>query len=72
MNIYKISPAVIASTCSPRHIQSVIEDLVLLLKKQEALAKEVLTLNPLCNEIGAGKMQHLIALANEATLIDPN
>ena len=32
-------------------------------KKVDALVKEVLSLNPACTEIGAGKMNRLIELA---------
>ena len=34
-------------------------------KKVDLLVKEVLSLNPACNEIGAGKMNRLIELAKE-------
>lgn len=34
-------------------------------KKVDALVKEVLSLNPACNEIGAGKLNRLIELAKE-------
>lgn len=67
MNLHKLDPKVI-SECSPRHIQSVIEDLLKVIKAQEALAVEVLTLNPLSTEIGQGKMLNLQSLANKVLL----
>lgn len=62
MNVHKIDPELIASKCSPRHIQSVLEDLQKKLVLAEQLASEVISLNPKVNEIGAGKkanMQHI-------------
>ena len=45
MNIQKIDPKYISETCSPRHIQSVIEDLLNIIHKQSILADLVLRLN---------------------------
>lgn len=59
----KIDPKAIAYTCSPLHIQSVIERLLQEIKAAEDLQEEVLSLNPDCLEIGAGKMQNLQSLA---------
>lgn len=67
MNLHKLDPKAI-SGCSPRHIQSVIEDLLKVLKDQDALAVEVLTLNPTCTMIGQGKILNLHSLANEVLL----
>lgn len=59
----QIDPEAIAYTCSPRHIQSVIENLLEEIKVAEDLQEEVLSLNPDCLQIGAGKMQNLQSLA---------
>lgn len=45
MNPNKIDPKYISETCSQRHIQSVIEDLLAVIKKQSILAQEVLNIN---------------------------
>ena len=65
MNLSKINPEVISKTCSPRHIQSVIEDLLQVIKCQDKLAKEVLNLNPLVDTIGAGRLANLQELAKD-------
>lgn len=65
MNPHKIDAKFISSQCSPRHIQSVIEDLVQIIKQQEELAHKVLQLNPKCNEIGAGMLANLQELAGD-------
>lgn len=65
MNPKKLDARHIATTCSPRHIQSVIEDLVEIIKQQEELAAEVMKLNPNSNQIGAGMLANLQALASE-------
>ncbi len=59
----KIDPNLIAFTCSPVHIQSVIEDLLEELRLAEELQNEVLSLNPNCLEIGEGKIRNLQDLA---------
>ena len=43
-----IDPKAIAQTCSRKHIQSVIENLVDIIKAQEHLADKILFLNPRC------------------------
>ena len=58
-----MNPERIAYECTPRHIQSVIESLLEEIKAAEDLQDEVLSLNPNCSEIGAGKMQNLQSLA---------
>lgn len=65
MNPHKIDAKFISQQCSPRHIQSVIEDLIQIIKLQEELAHEVLQLNPQCNEIGAGMLANLQELASD-------
>jgi len=65
MNPKKLDAKYISSECSPRHIQSVIEDLVQIIKQQEELAIKVLQLNPHCNEIGAGMLANLQELAGD-------
>jgi hypothetical protein len=64
-NLSKIGPECISTSCSPRHIQSVIEDLLDVIKKQKELANEVLMLNDNWLEIGAGKMANLRELAKD-------
>lgn len=63
MNITLLDPKLIATTASPKHIQSVIEDLVEVIKQQNTLAELVLRLNPNCNEIGAGMLANLQSIA---------
>lgn len=65
MVLSKMCPKSISETCSPRHIQNVIEDLLEIIKKQNKLAQEVIDLNPKCNEIGAGKLANMQELAKE-------
>ena len=65
MNPEKLDARLVATTCSPRHIQSVIEDLVEIIKQQEELAVEVMKLNPNSNRIGAGMLANLQALAGD-------
>lgn len=65
MNPKKLDAKYIATTCSPRHIQSVIEDLVKIIKQQEKLAVEVMKLNPNSNQIGAGMLANLQVLAGD-------
>jgi len=64
-NLSKVNAEYISTTCSPQRIQSVIEDLLQVIKKQKELADEVMRLNPECLEIGAGKMANLRILAAE-------
>lgn len=59
----KMNPEAIAYTCSPRHVQSVLEDLLEEIEAAVQLRDEVLSLNPNCLEIGAGKMNRLQELA---------
>jgi len=63
-NLSKVD-AELVSNCSPRHIKSVIEDLLQVIQKQRKLADEVMRLNPECLMIGAGKMANLRILAAE-------
>ena len=65
MKLSKINPEMITTTCSPRHIQSIIEDLLQVIKRQDNLAKEVLNLNPLYDTIGAGRLANLQELAKD-------
>lgn len=65
MNPKKLDARHIATTCSPRHIQSVIEDLVKIIKQQEELAVKVMQLNPKSNQIGAGMLANLQVLAGD-------
>ena len=60
-----ISPEAIAQECSRKHIQSVIEDLVHIIKMQEHLAERVMMLNPNCNSIGYGMLRSLQSLADD-------
>ena len=51
-SISKLDPKAI-SNASPRHIQSVLEDLIVVCLEGQALADNVLRLNPKSEEIGA-------------------
>ena len=51
-SISKLDPKAI-SEASPRHIQSVLEDLIVVCLQGQALADKVLRLNPKSEEIGA-------------------
>ena len=51
-SISKLDPKSI-SNASPRHIQSVLEDLIVVCLQGQALADKVLRLNPKSEEIGA-------------------
>ena len=50
-------------TCSPRHIQSVLEDLHTLALQGRLLADEVMKINPTSGEIGEGFARNLQNLA---------
>lgn len=63
-NPHKIDAKFISSQCSPRHIQSVIEDLVQIIKRQEELAYEVIQL-PDWNDIDTGMLVNLQNLAGD-------
>ena len=52
-SISKLNPEAI-SNASPRHIQSVLEDLIVVCLEGQALADDVLRLNPRSEKIGAG------------------
>ena len=60
-----MNPELISQTYSPRHIQSVIEDLLQVIKRQDKLAHEVLSPNPLSCTIGAGRLANLQELAKD-------
>lgn len=51
-SISKLDPKAI-SNASPRHIQSVLEDLIVVCLEGQTLADKVLRLNPKSEEIGA-------------------
>lgn len=51
-SISKIDPKLV-SNASPRHIQSVLEDLIAVCLQGQSLADKVLRLNPKSEEIGA-------------------
>lgn len=55
-NLLEADAGIIATICSPEHIQSVIEDMQHQLALARHLKREVLSLNPECNTIGAGKL----------------
>ena len=54
---------------SPRHIQSVLEDLIVVCLQGQALADEVLRINPKSKEIGAGMFANLQEIAGKITKI---
>lgn len=64
-NLLLADGAKIVGTCSARHVQSVIEDMQVQLKIAAELRQQVLSLNPNCATIGAGKMAQLQYLAKQ-------
>ena len=63
-SVKSVNPEAI-SKCSPRHIQSVLEDQHELISIAKELSDLVLTLNPLYLELGAGKMASLLEKARQ-------
>lgn len=63
-SITRADPKLI-STCSPRHIQSVLEDLIVMCKQGQLLADKVIRLNPKVGEIGEGMLATLQEIAGE-------
>lgn len=65
--LLRIDPKRIAYTCSNVHVcnvlSDVISDLIKMHTAYNALSKEVLSLNPNCNEIGSGKILNMQELA---------
>lgn len=66
--LLKLDPKLIVTECSSVHtcnvLDDVISDLIKMHTAYNALAKEVLSLNPNCNEIGSGKILKMQELAN--------
>ena len=54
---------------SPRHIQSVLEGLIVVCLEGQILADKVLRLNPKSEEIGAGMLANLQEIAGKITKI---
>lgn len=67
-SISKLDPKAI-SNASPRHIQSVIEDLIVVCLQGQLLADKVLRLNPKVGEIGEGMLSNLQEIAGKITKI---
>ena len=67
-SISKLDPKSI-SNASPRHIQSVLEDLIVVCLEGQILADKVLRLNPKSEEIGAGMLANLQEIAGKITKI---
>ena len=67
-SISKLDPKAI-SNASPMHIQSVLEDLIVVCLQGQALADKVLRLNPKSEEIGAGMLANLQEIAGKITKI---
>ena len=67
-SISKLDPKAI-SNASPRHIQSVIEDLIVVCLQGQALADKVIRLNPNVKEVGAGMLANLQEIAGKITKI---
>ena len=67
-SISKLDPKSI-SNASPRHIQSVLEDLIVVCLQGQALADKVLRLNPKSEEIGAGMLANLQDIAGKIAKI---
>ena len=63
-SISKLDPKAI-SNASPRHIQSVLEDLIVVCLQGQALADKVLRLNPKSEEIGARTQPRLMAFGQQ-------
>ena len=63
-SISKIDPKLIANA-SPRHIQSVLEDLIAVCLQGQSLADKVLRLNLKSKEIGAGMLANLQEIAKQ-------
>lgn len=63
-SISKIDPKLVANA-SPRHIQSVLEDLIAVCLQGQSLADKVLRLNPKSEEIGAGMLANLQEIAKQ-------
>ena len=61
-SISKLDPKAI-SNASPRHIQSVLEDLIVVCLQGQLLADKVLRLNPKVGEIGEGMLANLQEIA---------
>lgn len=64
-NISKVDPHMVALHGNYDYIKVVVQDLLDIIKKQDKLAQEVMTLNPDCLEIGEGKLRNLQELAGE-------
>ena len=67
-SISKIDPKLV-SNASPRHIQSVLEDLIVVCLQGQTLADKVLRLNPKSEEMGAGMLANLQEIAGKITKI---
>lgn len=63
MDITKIDPELIATLLSQKHIQSIIEDLISLIKLQNELADELLMFNPKSGKIEGEMLVNLQNLA---------
>ena len=68
-SISKLDPKAI-SNASPRHIQSVLEDLIVVCLQGQLLADKVLRLNPKVGEIGEGMLANLQEVAGKVTKIN--
>ena len=67
-SISKLDPKAI-SNASTRHIQSVLEDLIVVCLQGQTLADKVLRLNPKSEEIGTGMLANLQEIAGKITKI---
>lgn len=63
INLSKLNPAIISQESSPRHIQSVLEDLIEIAEAGQTLANSTVTLNPYAGEIGEGRVKVIIEKA---------
>ena len=67
-SISKLDPKAI-SNASPRHIQSVLEDLIVVCLQGQVLADKILRLNPKSEEIGTGMLANLQEMVGKITKI---
>lgn len=63
INLSKLNPATISQESSPRHIQSVLEDLIEITKAGQTLANSTVKLDPYACKIGEGRVKDIVEKA---------